>query len=348
MRIQYSLSILLGILVIVGACRDDASKIYMNGNDRPSTAGHAKSPNATALALSETLISGRDDAHTKNGHASVFPVPSSNGSHNEEGAVEKLASPLQLGNANTNAKSISEVALRQDEKKEEALSYSLDNHETWFHAFVNAVDNVEAWSEIGSVLKTCEHLGYLTRPIVWDDDQYTPLHYVAEVGDMEVVKELTEKHNVPVDIRTGRGKRTPLHLAALQGQLAVVEYLLSQRAFLHAADKDGSHPLHYAALGIKRDKNREVVAYLHSKGAELEIILKGFNLLHLAIKVGNISLVSYLLEQCPTLVNQEIDGLTPLAYAQAKHEKDIAQLIQKEMANQSRPCWQLLPNCHIH
>ena len=120
-------------------------------------------------------------------------------------------------------------------------------------------------------------------------------------------------------------------------------FLLSQKAALYAIDKDGSHPLHYAVLGVEGKANTEVVMYLHDQGVDLGIVLKGFNLLHLAIKVGNVSLVHYLLAECPDLIHQEIGGgITPLAYAQAKRETSIAEAIQEKIDNQSKPCWQLL------
>lgn len=72
------------------------------------------------------------------------------------------------------------------------------------------------------MLKAGKPLGYLTQPIVWDNDQYIPLHHAA-AGDLEVVEELVEKHDIPVGVRTGGCKRTPLHLAALEGNLEVIQ-----------------------------------------------------------------------------------------------------------------------------
>ena len=47
------------------------------------------------------------------------------------------------------------------------------------------------------------------KNVEWEDDQYTPLRYAAQKGDLDVVEELIEKHGVPVDIKTGIYQRTP-------------------------------------------------------------------------------------------------------------------------------------------
>jgi len=50
--------------------------------------------------------------------------------------------------------------------------------------------------------------------LIGADGQYTPLHYAAEEGDLDVIKELIETYKIPVDIKTGIHKRTPLRLAS--------------------------------------------------------------------------------------------------------------------------------------
>ena len=345
MRIPYSLSVFLSVFVVAGSCQGVAHRMYMDSNGSHAT-GDSKKKNHASFTPSEAIVSEAPDTNAQNGNGPILPATSSNGAlattAQSVHALQQPSSALEKKPAEEVVQSIS-----TDEKKEEASQYSLDL-EMWFHRFVDAVDHAEEWDEVAGILAEGRRRGYLDKTVEWDDDQYTPLHYVAEGGDLEVVQELIEKYHIPVDIRTGGGKRTSLHLAALQGQLAVVKYLISKRAFLHATDKDGSHPLHYAVLGVKGQVNTEVVAYLHDKGVNLEIVLKGFNLLHLAIKVGNVSLVNYLLAQCPDLIHQEIEGITPLAYAQAKRETSIVEAIQAKIDDQSKPCWSLLPNCRIH
>ena len=309
--------------------------MYMDDSDHRAADQSYKEHDASAMSLqviTDTLpVVHPKEASVETSSATPSPSSSAGGS-----PMSAQITSMQENKETEDAKLIA-VTANEATDAQGAPAYSPEDHENWFHEFVNAVENPEVWTwnDIEEVLDKGRSLGYLTQSIGWDDDKYTPLHYAAEEGAIDVVQELIEERNIPVDIRTGECKRTPLHLAALKGHLAVVKYLINQGAALHATDKGGSYSLHYAALGVKGEANTGVVAYLHSKGASLETVLKEFNLLYLAIRVGNASLVKYLLEQCPSLINQEVDGVTPLAYAQAKQEISIAKTIQEKIDDQS-------------
>jgi len=165
-----------------------------------------------------------------------------------------------------------------------------------------------------------------------------------------VVKELIEKHKVSVDIRADTYQRTPLHLAALRGHLAVVKYLVERHANWKDADTYGSNALHYAALGIQGKANTEVVKFLKEQGADLEALDNGkFSLLHLAIRANNANLVEYLMQQCPRMVDNEAGiNVKPIDLARAMHSDEIVDIIQKKLEEDQGPCWQLSKNCNIH
>jgi len=60
----------------------------------------------------------------------------------------------------------------------------------------------------------------------------TPLHYAASDGYLGIVEYLV---NQKADINAnGKEKMTPLHLAAENGHLSVVEYLVNQKADINA------------------------------------------------------------------------------------------------------------------
>ncbi|HUU10573.1 MAG TPA: ankyrin repeat domain-containing protein, partial [Phycisphaerae bacterium] len=72
----------------------------------------------------------------------------------------------------------------------------------------------------------------------------TPLHVAAGEGNRPMVELLVAK-KANVLAADARGS-TPLHLAAAKGSQPVVEYLLAHRADARARDKAGRTPLHLA------------------------------------------------------------------------------------------------------
>jgi hypothetical protein len=65
---------------------------------------------------------------------------------------------------------------------------------------VNVVDNEKrSWSAIQGVLDK-GGTNDLKQPVELEGDDYTPLHDVAEEGDLEVVARLINNREVPVEI----------------------------------------------------------------------------------------------------------------------------------------------------
>jgi len=64
----------------------------------------------------------------------------------------------------------------------------------------------------------------------------TPLHYAAQNGHLSIVEYLVNQ-KADRDAKNIDGK-TPLHLAANNGHLSVVEYLVNQKADINAKDND--------------------------------------------------------------------------------------------------------------
>jgi hypothetical protein len=62
-------------------------------------------------------------------------------------------------------------------------------------------------------------------------------------------------------------RRSPLHIAALEGHLEVVELLLARGAAVNAISKYGDTPLHFAIS----HGNVEVITALYKAGAQVEI-----------------------------------------------------------------------------
>jgi ankyrin repeat protein len=90
-----------------------------------------------------------------------------------------------------------------------------------------------------------------------DNNNETPLHAAAIVGDQEAIKILIEK-KAEIDAKN-KYQRTSLHLAAKEGHVEIVTLLLANGASPDLTDNEGETPL-TKALGAS--KNREAVVNL--------------------------------------------------------------------------------------
>ena len=95
----------------------------------------------------------------------------------------------------------------------------------------------------------------------------TPLHCAAREGRIEVV-ELLLKYGAEVDAADDHGM-TSLHWAAFRGQHAVIERLVQARAELNLRDKDGKRPIHSA----QRKETKALLSQLMGPSATAEVSL---------------------------------------------------------------------------
>ncbi|XP_074649416.1 uncharacterized protein LOC141904685 [Tubulanus polymorphus] len=72
------------------------------------------------------------------------------------------------------------------------------------------------------------------------------LHEAAFCGDLSALRKLIESFGECLDERNRFG-HTPLHKAAMNGQLACVIYLVEGGADVNSTDISGCTPLHHAA-----------------------------------------------------------------------------------------------------
>ena len=94
-------------------------------------------------------------------------------------------------------------------------------------------------------------------------ENYEILKLMVEAG-----ANIMEENNF--NYMDSRGKETPLHWAAQNGTLEVVQYLIVKGANINAIDNFGWTPLHYAIFS----GNTEIVKFLLSKGIDKTITTK--------------------------------------------------------------------------
>src|ERR1044072_2594850 len=124
----------------------------------------------------------------------------------------------------------------------------------------------------------------------------------------------------------GVGGATPLHIAASDGELGLVEILLRGGATVDARDALGNTPLVLATMGGHLDAVRKLIAAgvnANSSG------LADFTALHMAAKDGREDLVVLLLQSGASVNPIQDDPSAPLRHAVVNAQKAVAGILRK-------------------
>lgn len=164
--------------------------------------------------------------------------------------------------------------------KDSSSTAPAQDEEQW-ETFLTLMDEANELNEIDNFLD--QHQDFVKSKHWWaKDTDYTPLHYAADQGDLEVVKALIAR-GAEVNAKTGEGV-APLHYAVAAGHLGIVEHLLEA---LEARNEEKN----------PKDKN-------------------GFTTLHIAVTKGNEALTKFIIEKIPNAIKTEAnDGNTALHLA---------------------------------
>jgi ankyrin repeat protein len=139
---------------------------------------------------------------------------------------------------------------------------------------------------------TDEHVSILL------EQQYTPIHLAAYLGNLKIVRQLVEDVGLPPHICDANNE-SPLHLACKRGHLSMIRYLVEE-CELDALQENsqGVTPIQYA---LKGGYLEVVVYFIEETPAEQKIpldfqdsVLKG-SLLHWACLGKRVELVEYLI-----------------------------------------------------
>uniref|UniRef100_A0A4W3GDN1 Serine/threonine-protein phosphatase 6 regulatory ankyrin repeat subunit C-like n=1 Tax=Callorhinchus milii TaxID=7868 RepID=A0A4W3GDN1_CALMI len=121
----------------------------------------------------------------------------------------------------------------------------------------------------------------------------TPLHLGAQKGYNRLVKLLVDTHGASIDALS-LSKQTPLHLAAVNGQLNVCSSLLNMKANVNATDIHGQTPLH---LATENDHSEVVKLFLkHKPELVTSANVEGSTCAHIAASKGSVAAIKELLK----------------------------------------------------
>ncbi|GLV39998.1 patsas [Carabus blaptoides fortunei] len=200
-----------------------------------------------------------------------------------------------------------------------------------------------------------------------DEWGYTPAHWAALDGSVEIMRYLVERSG-PVDLPClGTQGPKPIHWACRKGHTAVVQVLLQAGVAVNAADFKGLTPLMTAcmfgrtataayllgmgALNHLCDINGDTALHWAAYKGHADLIkllmYSGVNLqksdhfgstpLHLACLSGSVQCVKLLCEKSSIeLEPLDKNDKTPLMLAQSHRHGDIVQVLQSEKKRRSR------------
>jgi ankyrin repeat protein len=238
-----------------------------------------------------------------------------------------------LSNIHRLVQQVIRIDLQNQNKGEEILEKSLK--------LINSVDIAKnSDSHIASVWNYASKYGKLIDEFYFDSfydwDKKTPLHLLAQNAHSKAIEailihigknELNEMRKI-INIPS-KSYETPFQTAINNGYLDVIKVFLEKGAYVKAANKYGSTPLHWAA----EDGNLDVVKHLvEEKGADVKAADKyGCTPLHWAAAYGKLDVVKYLVEEKGTDVKAaNNDGDTPLHRAARNGNLDVVKYLVEE------------------
>lgn len=160
-----------------------------------------------------------------------------------------------------------------------------------------------------------------------------PIHDAARKGDAKKVKAILQADPKAFSAKDKNGD-TPLHLAALHGQLDVAQILLDAGADVNVKNNYG--PFTPGDLGQQFSSNnhQDPVVLLSAHGVDQRDMKNGYTPLDLAeFSVNHKKMITLLVGKGADVNAQAASGATPLFWAVMRDQKDDVQFLLDHGAN---------------
>lgn len=165
------------------------------------------------------------------------------------------------------------------------------------------------------------------NPFPWFLCKQTPLHMAAKEGHLAVVKYLVQEQSQRVDYTRDNERRSPLHFAAMRGHKDLCKYLMEEcESDVDVWDKHGRSALHHAVLEGHLDL---IECFIEKHDADAEVVDDTHSTcLHMAASTGQLHVLRYLIGRDLVDANAvDVNTYTALHTACAGGYLDVAKYL---------------------